>query len=113
LEKTQAMDVVLTPMGIHGDAWTLKDRLGRSLGTVQKVENPDGFVIAPDGSAVLKSIKLVHPSLDEAMSGACRKRGWACVHRLLAIPAQLAAPPSEPAHDPQHHRRQAEAPIQG
>jgi putative transposase len=46
-------------------------------------------------------------------SGACRKRGWACVHRLLAISAQLAAPPSEPSHDPQHHRRQAEAPIQG
>ena len=59
------MDVVLTPMGIHGDAWSLKDRLGRSLGTVQKVENPDGFVIAPDGSGLLKTIKLVHPSLDD------------------------------------------------
>ena len=60
------MDVVLTPMGIHDDAWTLKDRLGRSLSTVQKVENPDGFVIAPDGSALLKTIKLVHPA--EALS---------------------------------------------
>jgi hypothetical protein len=72
------MDVVLTPMGIHGDAWTLKDRLGRSLGTVQKVENPDGFVIAPDGSAVLKSIKLVHPSLDEAMSAIAQHTNGAC-----------------------------------
>jgi hypothetical protein len=45
--------------------------------------------------------------------GACRKLGQTRVHRLLAIPAQLAAPPSEPAHDPQHHRRQAEAPVQG
>jgi hypothetical protein len=72
------MDVVLTPMGIHDDAWSLKDRLGRSLGTVQKVENPDGFVIAPEGSGLLKGIKLVHPSLAEAMSAIAQHTSGAC-----------------------------------
>ena len=71
------MDVVLTPTGIHGDAWSLKDRLGRSLGTV-KVENSDGFVIAPDASGLLKTIKLVHPSLDEAMSAIAQHANGAC-----------------------------------
>jgi hypothetical protein len=45
---------------------------------VQKVDNPDGFVIAPEGSAVLKTIKLVHPSLDEAMSAIAQHTNGAC-----------------------------------
>ena len=39
------MDVVLTPIEPVNVTWSLKDRLGRSLGTVSKLADADGFKI--------------------------------------------------------------------
>jgi hypothetical protein len=47
------------------------------------------------------------------MERACRKPERASVNGSLAITAQLAAPLSEPAHDPVRYRRQAQAARQG
>src|SRR3954471_2634654 len=47
------------------------------------------------------------------LGGACRKRERDDVHPLLGMRTELAASAPEPAHDPERHRRQAEAPGQG
>jgi len=72
------MDVVLTPEGSTGRAWTLKDRLGRSLGNITKPQDVDEFEIQPDAFGLLKSVKRRHPSLDEAMSAIAGVTNSAC-----------------------------------
>lgn len=72
------MDVVLTPTGSAGDAWSLKDRLGRSLGKITKPKNSDDFQITPEPNSALAGIKAGYASLDEAMSAIERKTNGAC-----------------------------------
>jgi hypothetical protein len=73
-----AMDVILTPTGTAGDAWSLKDRLGRTLGEVTKPENSEAFVIMPEPEGALRTVKSMHASLDEAMSAIARIMNGAC-----------------------------------
>lgn len=54
--------------GSTGRAWTLKDRLGRSLGNITKPQNGNDFEIQPDAFGLRRSVKRRHLSLDEAMS---------------------------------------------
>ena len=76
------MDVVLTPTGSSGNAWTLDDRLGRKLGTVTKAADTDDVLVQPEPAGLLKSVKREHASLDAAISaaanGACTldSRDW-------------------------------------
>ena len=72
------MDVVLTPEGSTGRAWTLKDRLGRNLGNITKPQNGNDFEIQPDAFGLLKSVKRRHPSLNEAMSAIAGVTNGAC-----------------------------------
>ncbi len=72
------MDVVLTPTGSAGDAWSLKDHLGRTLGKITKPENSDAFEITPDPEGTLRTVKSMHPSLDEAMSAITKVTNGAC-----------------------------------
>ena len=72
------MDVILTPDGSAGSAWTLKDRLGRNLGNITKPQNADEFEIQPDAFGLLKSVKRRHTSLNEAMSAIASITNGAC-----------------------------------
>ena len=72
------MDVVLTPTGTSGNAWSLKDRLGRTLGEITKSENSDAFVIMPHPEGTLRTVKSIHVSLDEAMSAIAKVMNGAC-----------------------------------
>ena len=72
------MDVVLTPEGSTGRAWTLKDRLGRNLCNITKPQNDNNFEIQPDAFGVLRSVKRRHLSLDEAMSAIASVTNGAC-----------------------------------
>ncbi|TXM70702.1 hypothetical protein [Methylobacterium sp. WL120] len=72
------MDVVLTPTGQTGKSWTLKDRLGRSLGSIGETETGDDFRILPEAWGVLKNVKRGHASLDAAMSAIAGATNGAC-----------------------------------
>lgn len=72
------MDVVLTPVGSVGQAWVLKDRLGRSLGNISKTGDTPEVQIQPDASSILKSVKREHASLSDAMSAIARLAAGAC-----------------------------------
>ncbi|MCJ2034622.1 hypothetical protein [Methylobacterium sp. J-068] len=72
------MDVVLTSEGPHGGKWTLKDRLGRNLGSITKLKNASDFQIQPDALGLLKGVKRRHPTLNEAMSAIASLTNGAC-----------------------------------
>ena len=72
------MDVVLTPTGTAGNAWSLSDRLGRTLGEITKSEQSDVFVIMPRPEGTLQTVKSTHASLDEAMSAIAKVMNGAC-----------------------------------
>ncbi|MCE4226531.1 hypothetical protein HCU64_22570 [Methylobacterium sp. C25] len=59
------MDVVLTPIGSQGNAWSLKDRLGRNLGSVKR---ESGFEIEPEPTSKLEGISHRHLTLDAVMT---------------------------------------------
>ena len=69
------MDVVLTPVGTDGTAWSLTDRLRRPLGTVKK---GDGFTIVPAVAGSFLGVEKHHPSLDAAMTAIAKHLGGAC-----------------------------------
>lgn len=69
------MDVVLTPIGIDGKAWSLMDRLRRPLGTVKKAE---GFTIVPAQGGSLWRISTEHPTLDAVMTAIAKHANGAC-----------------------------------
>ena len=47
------MDVVLTPMKSDVDVWSLKDRLGRDLGTIRRSATGDTVSIEPEPGTIL------------------------------------------------------------
>jgi hypothetical protein len=72
------MDVIVNPTGSSGTEWSLDDRLGRHLGTIQIAQGSFPFVIEPEPASGLRGVKLLHVSLDEAMSSIARKMGGTC-----------------------------------
>ena len=72
------MDVVLTPIGSEGLAWSLKDRLGRSLGKVQSSGPSGTFEIMPEDGSRLDGVVRLHASLDATMAAIERYMGGAC-----------------------------------
>ncbi|AWN39953.1 hypothetical protein [Methylobacterium durans] len=72
------MDVIVNPTGSSGTEWSLDDRLGRHLGTIQIAQGSFPFVIEPEPAGGLRGVKLLHVSLDEAMSSIARKMGGTC-----------------------------------
>ena len=72
------MDVVLKPIRATGKEWSLKDRLGRGLGTITKADHSDSFEIAPIPDGALRSCKTTHTSLDDAMSAIAKLANGAC-----------------------------------
>ncbi|KAA0107813.1 hypothetical protein CIW48_32425 [Methylobacterium sp. P1-11] len=78
ISEAVAMDVVLTPTGTAGNAWSLNDRLGRTLGEITKSEHSDVFVIMPQPEGTLRTVKSTHASLDEAMSAIAKLTNGAC-----------------------------------
>jgi len=61
-----------------GDTWSLKDRLGRSLGKITKPKNSDDFQITSEPNSALAGIKTGYASLDEAMSAIAKITNGAC-----------------------------------
>jgi hypothetical protein len=72
------MDVVLTPTGSTGDMWSLKDRLGRSLGKIMKPKNSNDFQITPEPNSALAGIKTGYASLGDAMSAIAKMTSGTC-----------------------------------
>ncbi len=69
------MDVILTPLGSDGIAWSLADRLRRPLGTVEK---GDSFKIVPAQGSSLWRISAEHPTLDAVMNEIAKHANGAC-----------------------------------
>ena len=69
------MDVILTPIGSDGTAWSLADRLRRPLGTVEK---GNGFKIVPAQGSSLWLINPEHPTLDAVMTAIAHHTNGAC-----------------------------------
>lgn len=78
LSEAVAMDVGLTPTGTAGNAWSLNDRLGRTLGEITKFEHSDVFVIVPHPEGTLRTVKSTHAPLHEAMSAIAEMTNGAC-----------------------------------
>ena len=72
------MDVVLTPVQSDVDAWSLEDRLGRELGTIRRSATGETFSIRPEPGTILQTVKVRHPSLDEAMTAIAKLTNGAC-----------------------------------
>jgi hypothetical protein len=62
------MDVVVTPTGSEGTSWSLKDRLGRSIGDIEKSGLATGFEIKPGPSSSLRAVPTFHATLNDAMT---------------------------------------------
>jgi hypothetical protein len=71
------MDVVVTPTGSEGTSWSLKDRLGRSLGAIQQ-DDEELFQIAPTLGGGLTSVSRTHPTLDKAMTAIAKHMHGEC-----------------------------------
>ena len=72
------MDAVVTPAELKPGAWTLSDRLGRSLGTITE-DSPSLFVIHADhSSGLFKMATASFLSLDAAMSAIARHMKGEC-----------------------------------
>ena len=62
------MDVVVTRAKINPGTWTLRDRLGRPLGTISEI-SPSLFIIDADRNSRLFKVATANfPTLDSAMS---------------------------------------------
>lgn len=72
------MDVVVTPTGSQGDAWSLKDRLGRSLGTIEQSGHAAGFEIRPEPNGGLQAGSYFHATLNEAMTAIAKHMHGEC-----------------------------------
>ncbi len=72
------MDVVVTPTGSEGTSWSLKDRLGRPLGDIEKSGLATGFEIKPGPSNSLRAVPVFHATLDEAMTAIARHMQGEC-----------------------------------
>ncbi|WP_162560927.1 hypothetical protein [Methylobacterium durans] len=72
------MDIVLSPTGSAGVEWTLKDRLGRPIGKVEKSTSSGTFEILPNGGSKLVGIMHLHPTLDDVMTAIEKRMGGAC-----------------------------------
>jgi hypothetical protein len=68
IDGATAVDVVVTRAKINPGTWTLRDRLGRPLGTITEI-SPSLFVIDADRSSGLYKMATANfPTLDSAMS---------------------------------------------
>ena len=72
------MDVVVTPTGAEGNSWTLKDRLGRPLGTIEQSGHAAGFEIKPEPSGGLRAVPTLHAALGEAMTAIAKHMQGEC-----------------------------------
>lgn len=72
------MDVVVTPSGPEGTSWTLKDRLGRSLGNIEKSGLATGYEIKPGPSSSLRAVPVFYATLDDAMTAIARHMQGEC-----------------------------------
>jgi hypothetical protein len=72
------MDVVLKPTGSQGTAWSLKDRLGRTLGAIEQSKHAVGFEITPVAGGGLNSVLRLHATLDEAMTAIAKHMHGEC-----------------------------------
>lgn len=72
------MDVVVTPTGTEGRSWSLKDRLGRSLGAIEMSGLATGFEIKPEKSGGLRSVPVFHATLNDAMTAIAKHMQGEC-----------------------------------
>ncbi len=72
------MDVVVTPTGSEGTSWSLKDRLGRPLGDIERSGLATGFEIKPGSNNSLRAVPVFHATLDEAMTAIARHMQGEC-----------------------------------
>ncbi len=72
------MDVVVTPTGIEGRSWSLKDRLGRSLGVIELSGLATGFEIKPELSGGLRAVPTFHATLNDAMTAIAKHMQGEC-----------------------------------
>lgn len=68
LASRAAMDVVVIPTGSEGTSWSLKDRLGRPLGMIERFKHTGMYEITPDPRGGLMTIPRTHLTLDQAMT---------------------------------------------
>lgn len=72
------MDVVVTPTGTEGRSWSLKDRLGRPLGTIERSDKPESFQISPEPGKGLSLVPQRHDTLDAAMTAIAKHMQGEC-----------------------------------
>jgi hypothetical protein len=72
------MDVVVTPTGSEGTSWSLKDRLGRHLGDIERSGLATGFEIKPKPSSSLQAVPTSHATLNEAMTAIASQMQGEC-----------------------------------
>jgi hypothetical protein len=72
------MDVVVSPTGSGGTSWSLKDRLGRPLGTIEQSDQAAGFEIKPEPDSSLRSGSYFHATLNEAMTAIAKHMHGEC-----------------------------------
>ncbi|WP_336490628.1 hypothetical protein [Methylobacterium nigriterrae] len=72
------MDVVLSPTASASSEWSLQDRLGRSLGKVERSAKSGTFEILPEEGSKLEGVARLHPTLDATMTAIERQMGGVC-----------------------------------
>ena len=73
------MDVVVTPSLSRKGTWDLRDRLGRSLGTITQTSGKKDFVIQPELNSLLTDVRLgPYPALADAMDAISRLTKGEC-----------------------------------
>ncbi|WP_336492215.1 hypothetical protein [Methylobacterium nigriterrae] len=72
------MDVIVNPVGSSGNEWSLDDRLGRHLGSINQSAGFAPFEIEPDPKSALLGVQRAHRSLDEVMSTIAARMGGTC-----------------------------------
>lgn len=72
------MDVVLSPVGTERSEWGLRDRLGRDLGTINKLADPETYKIVAKLGSSLDGVVTSHDTLDAAMSAIAKRMEGAC-----------------------------------
>ena len=72
------MDVVLSPVGPKPAEWTLRDRLGRDLGTVNRLPDPVLYKVIAKLGCSLDGVETFHDTLDAVMSAVAKRMNGAC-----------------------------------
>ena len=73
------MDVVVTLSLSRKATWDLRDRLGRSLGTITPASGKKDFIIQPELNGVLTDVRLgPYPALADAMDAISRLTNGEC-----------------------------------